>query len=475
MSRHLIELDSVSETTFSELAEQKVEFISGKLRPLLGEGISAEAIAGIREQVVNKLRNMQQDLVAAIRSMETKPNTINAICIDAINTTLSLHLTREEMDYMLLLPMYQETHDANTLHYSTLLAHLKAQGCDFDQRKESLEPKPSAPSVLTDEKFILNENAVEDVLDSAGQGRAKRRFSDPQDLGQPLVGIMESRKPGEETKLPARVPMRNLGARGKLAGEAGMNEDQMIEVAQRCFYTIAEQMAQKKLSVFSLYEDVIFKKKIDGEEVELISPLDFLNGLRKLGIDDLQTLDYTCLIKVLAINETEKHIRVSDLVQILEDYGITERNSVEDQLIDELKFEDLDKVSMVLMLALTEYLVKAKAPLYDLFGAAIYKQEVQIDSKQLQVDLVNSSDFFAVLRSIGINTEEKEHENLKAFLCLDTSVMDKLMVKKIKRAIEEFAVNEELRAFAQKCYQELVDEDQLEDVPPEANKGAVGT
>ena len=177
---------------------------------------------------------------------------------------------------------------------------------------------------------------------------------------------------------------------------------------------------------------------------------------------DISPLESACLIRVLAINEQEEYIRFNDLAQILEDYGIVEEESEEDQGEGKgsgqfLNFEMLDNISMVLMLALTEYLIQAKVPLYQLLGNAIYKQGVKTKARQKSVDLINSKDFFAVLEQIGVKLEEDEHENLKDFLCLDPKFKDKLYVKKIKKAIEEFAFNEELRSFARKCYAELAE------------------
>jgi hypothetical protein len=302
--------------------------------------------------------------------------------------------------------------------------------------------------------FLDNE-----MLNDEDRIHAQRRYSDPQDQPKPLVPLNDDLPPAARP-LPAAAGKQQVG---KMPGTGAVSEDEMIEIAQRCFFSIAEQMAKKQQTIHSVFQDVIFKKTIEGEEVELVTPLDFLSGLRQLGIEDLQTVNYTCLIKVLAVNEEEKHIRINDLVQILEDYGIVEQDSVEERIAEELKFEDLDKVSIVLMLALTEYLIKAKVPLYELFRDVIFKQEIQVEGKQLRVDLIKSTDFFAVLQHIGINIEEKEHENLNAFLCLDPGHTDKLLVKKIKRAIEEFAMNEQLRAYAQQIYQELVEEEQPDD------------
>ena len=120
---------------------------------------------------------------------------------------------------------------------------------------------------------------------------------------------------------------------------------------------------------------------------------------------------------------------------------------------------------MVLMLALTDYLLRTKMPLYELFSETIYKQVVKTKTRQKNIDLINASDFFDVLFKLGIKTDSSNHDNLMKFLCLDVNFVDKIYVKKLKKAIEEFAVNDELRVVAHKCYQELVQSDGDEDDP----------
>ena len=70
-----------------------------------------------------------------------------------------------------------------------------------------------------------------------------------------------------------------------------IDEDQMIEIAQKCFLSIAEHMIDKKLTIKTLYHETIFSREIDAEEIELISPMDFINGIRSLGIEEFQTIE----------------------------------------------------------------------------------------------------------------------------------------------------------------------------------------
>ena len=78
---------------------------------------------------------------------------------------------------------------------------------------------------------------------------------------------------------------------------------------------------------------------------------------------------------------------------------------------------------------------------------------------------LESSSFFKILNKIGIETEESQHDNLKLFLCIDPSYHDKFSIDKIKMILEEFKNNAQLRERAQKYYNELVNENELQEEP----------
>ena len=136
-----------------------------------------------------------------------------------------------------------------------------------------------------------------------------------------------------------------------------IDEDQMILIAQKCFNAIAQKLAQKGITIQELYKDKVIKKTFEGEDLELLSQLDFINGIQSLELEGMQPLQYACLIQILAINDEEKHVKIGDLMQILSDYGVNnkEEEKNENLGIEQKKepiFEELDKVSMVLLLAL---------------------------------------------------------------------------------------------------------------------------
>eukprot|EP01022_Parablepharisma_sp_SALTPOND_P025583 TRINITY_DN5_c0_g1_i1.p1 TRINITY_DN5_c0_g1~~TRINITY_DN5_c0_g1_i1.p1 ORF type:complete len:942 (-),score=200.59 TRINITY_DN5_c0_g1_i1:2152-4977(-) len=435
VARYIVEPRTDKEVEYDELLEEQLSTIMEGLLLLIGDyTLDHNSNPGpIQESVLDKLKDKFDYLAEGLQEAADDEGNLTAVKIEEISTSLDLGLSRDELDYILL-SMYRKTKDALKLRYNDLLEHLG----ELVEQMGIAEP-PSLPE--EEQKVEMKEEPVkeyeEEVLPEI----------------QPLEEVSESKRLEEKSEQEQVEDIESV------------SEDQMIEIAQKCFSGIAQEMLSQGLTVSSLFKGDVYRKAIEGEEVELISPESFMKGLKKLGLEDLGPLERGCLEKMLAANDSEKGFRVKDLAQILEDYGVLETGRENEEAT--MRFEDLDKVSMVLLLALTEYLVNAKAPLYNLFGNAIYKQPVQVGDNELEIDIINSPDFFEVLNGIGIETEEKEHENLKAFLCIDPSYSDKFSLDKIKAAIEEFAVNEELRNHARQCYQELVDEEQLQEEPDE--------
>lgn len=240
-----------------------------------------------------------------------------------------------------------------------------------------------------------------------------------------------------------------------------LNEDQMIEIAQKCFGQIAEKMTEKGLTLAALFGDKIISKKIEGEEVNCVSSDEFVNGLKKLGIEDLESMEYTCLLKILSANDEENNIRITELEQILEQCADSKKNVVE------LNFEELDNISMVIMLALSEFLIRSNASIEDLFAEKIKQQKIKEGDETIEVDYITNKEFFAILKEIGIEIEESEHDILKKFLSINEKFKEKISLDKLRATLEEFASNEELRKQAHKYYQELNEEQENDEGPQE--------
>eukprot|EP00826_Nyctotherus_ovalis_P019826 TRINITY_DN16161_c0_g1_i1.p1 TRINITY_DN16161_c0_g1~~TRINITY_DN16161_c0_g1_i1.p1 ORF type:complete len:266 (-),score=87.80 TRINITY_DN16161_c0_g1_i1:156-953(-) len=242
-----------------------------------------------------------------------------------------------------------------------------------------------------------------------------------------------------------------------------VTEDQIIEIAQKAFYTLAQAMIQRKTTARELFSNKIRMLKVDGEELEVVPSKDFTDIIHSLGIPDLQPVEYACLVRILATDEDEKFIKLSDLVLILADYNIKDNQDASPEKAKAKKtgldFSKLDQFSMILLLALTEYLIKSDTPLYDLFGSAIYKLPVKTKTKVKNIEVIDSANFFKILADIGIQIEENEHEELKKFLSLNVNhYPNKVSVKKLKDSIEQFAFNEDLIKKAHEYYEALMED-----------------
>jgi len=233
-----------------------------------------------------------------------------------------------------------------------------------------------------------------------------------------------------------------------------MSEDELRLVFQRAYAKISSKINGSKKSVEEIFSEATYPKKIEGEEVIVIKSKDLIKICKEQLNVILDPIERTCFVKMLSIDDDEL-IKIQDLAQLIK--GFSEGEDFEGEE-EEMNYKELDKISMVLMFALTEYMNNSKITFHDLFADHIYKQEVQIDSGQLEIDIINSEDFFEVLNKIGISMENKEHDNLKAFLYIDPEYPNKLVVKKLKKTIEEFGSSDELRNYAYTCYKEFADD-----------------
>lgn len=243
--------------------------------------------------------------------------------------------------------------------------------------------------------------------------------------------------------------------------EVTITEEQLIEIFKKCIQKIKEQLNAKHKSIEDLFAKVIFSKNINDEEEEVVRSSDFFKIIKDALSLKFNETEEACLSKIMSVSDDDDLIRFQSLVQIVNELDV--KSDDEEQMDMEMNFTELDKISLVLLFALVEYMLESKNSLENIFSQYIYKQDIEIDDEQTTIDLIDSGNFFKVLDKIGISMEDKEHENLKDFLCIDKEYSDKLVVNKLKKALEEFETNEELRKKAFKYYQELAEENGFEE------------
>ena len=79
----------------------------------------------------------------------------------------------------------------------------------------------------------------------------------------------------------------------------------------------------------------------------------------------------------------------------------------------------------------------------EFFGPAIYKQTVKTKTKENYVDIMQTKDFYLRLKLAGVRKTIKENETINNILCLDEKYGSLLYVKKVVKALEEVAKEEQ--------------------------------
>lgn len=96
----------------------------------------------------------------------------------------------------------------------------------------------------------------------------------------------------------------------------------MINVAEKIFIRVAEEIIQQGSTVRRVFARSIFDADIEGDHYELISPMGLLEGIKDLNINDLTDLEVNYLLKVLSKPELDGAILMQELLQIMENFGL---------------------------------------------------------------------------------------------------------------------------------------------------------
>jgi hypothetical protein len=110
-----------------------------------------------------------------------------------------------------------------------------------------------------------------------------------------------------------------------------IDEEEMLDVAEKCFYRIAQELINKGVSVREAFANFIIKEEIEDMELELLSPIGFLEGIKELGVVDLEEVEVACLMRVLTKPNLENAILLKELVVIMENFGIYDEDGDEEQ------------------------------------------------------------------------------------------------------------------------------------------------
>lgn len=108
----------------------------------------------------------------------------------------------------------------------------------------------------------------------------------------------------------------------------------MLDVAEKCFVRIAEALISKQKTVKKAFKNFIITEEVDDTQVELLSPIGFLEGIKDLGITDLEEVEVACLMRVLTKPNLENAILLKELMVIMENFGIYDEEEGGDEEIE---------------------------------------------------------------------------------------------------------------------------------------------
>jgi hypothetical protein len=73
----------------------------------------------------------------------------------------------------------------------------------------------------------------------------------------------------------------------------------MLDIAEKCFVRIADAIIAKATTVRKAFASFIITEDLEGDIIELLSPIGFLEGIKDLGIVEFEEIEVACLMRVL--------------------------------------------------------------------------------------------------------------------------------------------------------------------------------
>lgn len=278
-----------------------------------------------------------------------------------------------------------------------------------------------------------------------------------------------------------------------------INDEEMIKIAENCLLRISDELAKQKKTIHGLFKEHIMIEVIEDQEIELLAPIHFIEGIKKLGINDFNELEIACLVNLLTRPELDDLILVEELNILKDNSKIHESVSEmlnksqqspyrdnEDEQLQQMSsnekikkrgmnFDKIGDRSVCVIFLLTEYLLRNNMSLFTLYDGKIYDQLVKTKTKESIVEIIHAKDFFDIIKS-GIVSEnylntiddtkhlfeegdayQKVQDDLQGLLCLDQNYRDLLLIKKVTKFIDELTMSEELREQALRVLPDDID------------------
>jgi len=194
-----------------------------------------------------------------------------------------------------------------------------------------------------------------------------------------------------------------------------LNEQQMIDIAEQALARISQEMLRKNITLTELFKDSIQNINYNGQRIDVVDSEDFVKCLKILNISDFKDVEIKCLLRVLSKQHLDKSIQISDLKEILENFGVKEFDSQTQQFesndgISEnedmkrrkkktLNYDALSKQSLNILANFTDFLLDTDTSVYEFFDGFIYNQVVRTKNKQSTVEIMQANEFFNKIKN----------------------------------------------------------------------------
>jgi len=169
------------------------------------------------------------------------------------------------------------------------------------------------------------EEEIEDNYSDAIEDFKEDKINSPVEDYQPTknspkIEEEEPEKPAYQSE-PQKEPEKE-------PEESEIGEEEGLDIAEKCFSKMAEAMKRNKTTTINHFKDYISSQVVEteeGQEFEIvyIPPIEFLQGIEKLGLN-LTEQEIKCLMIILVKPELDNVILVQDLCMVMENFGIEE-------------------------------------------------------------------------------------------------------------------------------------------------------
>jgi len=417
-----------------------------------------------------------------MNSLQSTKGNISINKLEDFLRSYDLDFSGEEFQYVVSV-MYKKSRDLDRLPIAEMQKLFKGLIAEYGDKTEIVvTPNPDTTS-KDDDKGDIEEKSIEgeekkeikDEIESSVEDKIEDNVkSKVENTKNQSVENEEDEKESSEGKSLMLDEVINDGIVETIKRVEEPKEITELEVevaVRKVLKEIIEKLQELNITPKELFENHTLKDTTDEGDVELIPCDKFLERLKSLKLEIFSEYEQECLMKAAPLTEDDQYVIVDDFIEKLEELkpesihsnphsGKESKESKENEKGDKKKFlkkiDKLDKTSMAIMLYFANHLNKLNIGVEDYFENKVHQQRVKTKSTEKVIDLLKYNDFYEGLHDAGVRVEKIE--NLKEVLSLNKKYNDKIRVSVLKKILKEFTINKELEEYAQKCYQELIED-----------------